>query len=382
MFPPMKRARALLFAESVPELALSEVEIAEAAWLIDVVSGRILAANGAGADVLGLKAGRAPLPLDASMPGLARLRALAAEPGRRDMTESERLLLWGRDGAVRPLCRIRFFGGGSSTLAAIVALAEADTAHRPQAPALPSVSPPSLSPSVHASLAHELKTPIGAIAAAAEIMKDERFGPLGTARYVGYAADIHGSAQHMLVVIDRMLGGDAGAQGGGAQHDLDFSEIDVADALRTTVSQLAPLAEQAGIMLSLHLPPRLPRVIADATSLKQIVLNLATNALKFTPRGGQVTVGARYSGEGPLTIAVSDTGPGIEEGEIERLLEPSGQPRAERHVARSADGGLGLGLPLARALAATNGAELVLESVPGKGTSARIVFSKDRVIPV
>lgn len=263
-------------------------------------------------------------------------------------------------------------------LAAIVVLAEVDTAHRPQAPAWPSLSPPS----GHASLAHELKTPISAIAAAAEIMKDERFGPLGTARYVGYAADIHGSAQHMLVVIDRMLGEDAGAEAGGAQHDLDFSEIDVADALRTTVSQLAPLAEQAGITLSLHVPPRLPRVIADATSLKQIVLNLATNALKFTPRGGQVTVEARYSGEGPLTIAVSDTGSGIEEGEIERLLAPAGPPRAERNAARSADGGLGLGLPLARALAAANGAELFLESTPGKGTSARIVFSKDRVIPV
>jgi signal transduction histidine kinase len=232
-----------------------------------------------------------------------------------------------------------------------------------------------------ARLAHELKTPLSAIAAAAEIMGDERFGALGNPRYAGYVRDIRGSAQHVLGVIDRMLA-DSLAEPPALQHDFAVTEIDTGEVLAATASQLTPLAERAGITLALELAPRLPHVIADATSLRQIVLNLVTNALKFTDRGGRITLAARSGGDGRLSITVSDTGSGMAVAEIERRLAPEGTaPREPRRGAAKGEG-LGLGLPLVQALAAANGAELRILSAPGKGTSASVVFEKGRVVPV
>ncbi|MCC7251599.1 HAMP domain-containing sensor histidine kinase [Hyphomicrobium sp.] len=438
----MKRAHIKAFAEDLPALALSQLEAGgRAAWMIDIAGGRILAASAAGSVLLGLEDDGAPPLLDASMPALARLRSLAAAPGR-DSAAAERLVLWGRDGAVSLRCRVEILGAAPHSLAVVTALSDASGATVPRTAGPPapftgddaklkeiarriregqmtgaqperrtsvgkraqppddagasgSAAPsegagptratnpahaePFLPVSVSASLAHELKTPVAAIAAAAEIMKDERFGPLGGARYVGYASDIYGSAQHVLRLIDRMLA-DSRVETDAAR-DLAFAEIDVGDVLQALVSQLGPLAEAAGIALTLDLTPRLPHVIADATSLRQMVFNLVTNALKFTQHGGHVTVGAHYNGEGPLVIAVSDTGPGLPHRELERLRAPDQCPRPGARGA--ADGlGLGLGLPLVQALAAANGAELVIESTPGKGTSASIFFAKDRVVPV
>lgn len=379
----MARARTIEVAADLPAPALALLEAsAPAAWLIDVTGGRLLAANAAGGALLGFDGEKnaPPLALDAAMPALARLRALAAGTSG-EQAGSERLVLWTRKGAVRVRCRVEIHRAAPPILAVVVAVAPgADAGASPAA--APRQAPSTVPPSLRASLAHELKTPVSAIAAAAEVMKDERFGPLGTVRYLGYASDIHGSAQHVLGVIDRMLA-DAGADTDPAlQPDLDFAEIDAGDVLRAAVSQLAPLAERAGISLALELAPRLPHLVADATSLRQIVFNLLTNALKFTGRGGQVTVAARYDGGGPLTIAVSDTGTGMAHGEVERLLAAGRVRPPQRRDGSASTGGLGLGLPLVQALARANGAELILESTPGKGTSACVVFGKDRVIPV
>jgi two-component system cell cycle sensor histidine kinase PleC len=446
----MKRGPALTFAKDLPAPALSHLEAAgDPAWLIDPAGGRILAANGAGAALLGLDAGTSPPLLDASMPAIARLRALVSDDGHDGDAREEPLVFWARGGAVRQQCRVRFLRDGVAVLAVVVAIEErgSELAHPPppqsQAHAAPPQSPAlflgddaaklkeiarriregqvgregqagasqerrrregkgseavAISPDaasgvptaaapisepipipLHASLAHELRTPVSAIAVAAEIMKDERFGPLGSARYVGYAADIHGNAQHMLRLIDRMLA--EGAEPDDAQHAFNFAELDVAELLQTAVSQLAPLAERAGIALKLELASRLPHVIADATSLRQILFNLVTNALKFTERGGQVTVSARYGGDGPLVIAVSDTGPGMTKTEAERLLAPARTQRSSGR-AKASGVGLGLGLPLVKALAKKNGADLSIDSAPGKGTTASIMFAKDRVVPV
>jgi signal transduction histidine kinase len=253
------------------------------------------------------------------------------------------------------------------------------------APGLPdsdaSPSNRAFSPTLRARLAHELKTPLSAIAAAAEIMKEERFGPLGSARYLGYASDIFGSAQHMLGVIERMLAERA-------DHDpltlvaaLDFAEIDAGAVLAASVSQVAPLAERAGIALAFELEPRLPHIVADATSLRQIVFNLLTNAIKFTQSGGSVKAIARYEVDGPFTIAISDTGSGMTprgSGTVSDAMKAS----ASRTKRKGSGAGLGLGLPMVQMLAEANGASLVIESVPGQGTSASIVFRKERVVPV
>lgn len=426
------RSPLVLLAEGLPGEALALLEAsAGAALLIDVGGGRLVAVNGKGAALLGVAAGTAPLLLDAAMPGLARLKALSGEDRPSLGEAAEKLVLWGARGAVRLSGRVRLFDTGGRTLAAVAAdrapapaaeasagapaLCAGDDAaklkeiarrirdgqaaaaarqerraprERPGGPAVAALAAaedgtapaplPAASVGERASLAHELKTPLAAIQAAAEIMRDERLGPLGSPRYVGYAADIHASAAHLLSVIERML-----AEGRAAgEAELAFAEIDAGAVLAATVSQLAPLAERAGLALALELAPRLPHLVADATSLRQMVLNLVTNALKFTPSGGTVTVAARYGGDGPLVIAVSDTGSGMSRREIEGALGRGRAPRREKRVGTAFAQGLGLGLPLVAALAHANGAELVIESAPGAGTSASLVFGKDRVIPV
>jgi two-component sensor histidine kinase len=414
----MRHVRLITFTEDLPSWALSELDAADqAAWLIDVESGRILAANGVGSDWLGLADRDAPVLLDAAMPALAQLRALAAGPTANKNAEED-LIFWARGSAVRAACRIGFLKDSRRVVAVVKAIGEDAPGPEPPpgAPTLPASDdgakireiarriregwltavPPArvnapdgsgLSGSPHpisavsltarASLAHEIKTPLSAIAAAAEIMKDECFGPLGGDRYLGYASDIHDSARHALVIVDRMLA-EAGAAG--PQLNLDFTQIDVREMLRKVASQVSPLAEGAGLSLEIDLPKRLPHIVADATSLRQILFNLVTNAIKFTSSGGTVAFSASYDGDGPLAITIQDTGRGMSEGEIERLSQPTSVFKIEH--GGGSRGGLGLGIPLAQKLAAANGAALVFTSKAGEGTAASLVFEKDRVIPV
>lgn len=370
----MGRPGVVQFVDDLPALDVSQLEASErAAWLIEVETGRLVAANAYGAALFGLRNGDQAPVFDASMPALVRLRSLAASGGAiEDGSQAPELLVfWTRNGVVRHPCRVHLTRAGTATIAAV-------TSQSGQQGETAATSAPGL----RASLAHELKTPVSALAAAAEIMKDQRFGPLGSERYVGYASDIHSSAQHVLEVIERMLSEPIVAAEGAPSSGLDFSEIDARAVLETSVSQLVPLAEHAGITLKLDLAPRLPHLVADATSLRQIVFNLLTNALKFTDRGGHVTVSARYSLDGPLAISISDTGSGMTQREIEDHLAPAAHGRPMRRRKPGSSTGLGLGLPMVRALAAANGAELVIESAPGKGTSAVVIFSKNRVVPI
>lgn len=378
----MIRARIITFAGDLPQAVLDELEESAeaAAWVADLSGGGVLAATTAGAELLGLAGTGAASPrLDAAMPALSRLRTLAAEtpPGG---AAAEPLTLWTPAGATQTRCRITFHRADALLLAVVRALAEADpsTEEAPHARDEASAAARAL----RAALAHELKTPLNAIAAAAEIMKDQRFGPLGSARYADYAADIHGSAQHVLRIIERMLDDSLFREGEVAQSAFDFAEIDTADVLAAVVSQLRPLAERAGIALTLEHTPRLPHIIADATSLRQIVLNLVTNALKFTDRGGYVTIRARYDGEGPLSITIADTGRGMSEDDIARALAREASAEMPGLSRSMGSDGLGLGLPLVQKLAQANGAQFALESTPGQGTSATVIFDKGRVVPV
>ena len=155
------------------------------------------------------------------------------------------------------------------------------------------------------------------------------------------------------------------ARGDGAAGQLSFAEIDLDDLARGVVSAMTPLAGDAGLGLVADLSDRLPHVVADRTAVRQILLNLITNAIKFTRRGGAIVVSTRYEGEGPVVLEVRDNGPGLD---------------ATAHGA--AGKGLGLGLPLVRAMAAANGADVAIESAPGQGTAVRITFRKDHVVPV
>ncbi|CAN0393009.1 unnamed protein product, partial [Phaeothamnion confervicola] len=205
-------------------------------------------------------------------------------------------------------------------------------------------------------LAHELRTPLGAIAVLAEIMRDERLGPLGSARYKGYAADIHQSALHANAVLAGWLEPSAG--GRGQAGVLDFIELDLAELAGGTISALDPLAERAGVLLGLETSPNLPRVIADRRSVRQVLINLIANGMKFTPPGGQIEVRVNYDAGGPVTIEVRDSGDGMTPDEL--ALARSRRPMPEALRRRS--GGSGIGLPLVRALASACGAVFEIDS--------------------
>lgn len=223
------------------------------------------------------------------------------------------------------------------------------------------------------TLAHELKTPVSAIVAASEIMRDEQLGPIGDERYRIYAADIHDSARLMLAIIDRMMeqrGREAATQ------PLEFTEVDPVELLHATVSSMLPLAERAHIRLKLvEAEIRLPKVIADAVALKQMLINLMTNSLKFTPEGGEVVARARYLEDDSLTFEVSDTGKGMSDQQVANAINGlvgDGTPRD--------GGGLGVGLPLVQKLSLASGARFDIISAPNQGTCARIIFPKDRIV--
>ncbi len=225
-------------------------------------------------------------------------------------------------------------------------------------------------------IAHELKTPLSAIAAAAEIMKDERLGTFGNDRYRGYAADIYESARHALGVLDRMMG--RASQSGDREPPLEFRQIDANAAVESAVSVMRPIADNAGVNLSSSSERALPHIVADETTLRQMLFNLISNAVKFTPAGGAVQVGTWSVLDGPVTIEVRDNGPGMTASEIAAALDHD-QPIEPRPRPK---GGLGLGLPLVRTLAEANGASIQIDSTPRKGTSVRLLFPKTRVVPV
>ena len=227
-----------------------------------------------------------------------------------------------------------------------------------------------------ARLVHELRTPLGAIAMLAEIMRDERLGPLGTQRYRGYAADIHDSAAHANTVLAAFLDPANAARGAGGP--MEFAELDLKPIVAGSVSALAPVAERAGVSLIARLPASLPHVIADRRSLRQILNNLVSNALKYTPPGGEVVVSVSYRASGPVVIEVADTGDGMTPAELERATDGAGGAEALRR--RS--GGSGIGLPLVRAMAAASGATFHIDSALGLGTRATVSFHHDRVVLV
>lgn len=214
--------------------------------------------------------------------------------------------------------------------------------------------------------------------ALAEIMTEEHLGPLPNVRYRGYIRDIRDSARHALAVIDGMLERRSIATG---QVELVFAEIDLNDTAEACLATMRPLADKAGLTLSTALAEGLPKVIADSRCLKQILLNLLSNSVKYAGTGAEVCVRSGYELAGPVWIEVADTGRGIPADILARTLRaPSGQ-LSENML--SAEGRrVGLGLPLSRQLARANGGRLELDSASETGTRVRIVFAKDRAVPV
>ena len=157
--------------------------------------------------------------------------------------------------------------------------------------------------------------------------------------------------------------------------DLDFTAVDLPELVEACVNSLQPLAKRERILLRTSLAPNLPAVIADRRRLKQILLNLLSNAIKFTNAGGQVIVSARVIDGGDLRLRVHDTGVGMTEDEIAAAMQPFHQ----LDTAPRKQAGTGLGLPVTKALVEANRARLVIASERGAGTSADVIFAKDRL---
>ena len=225
-----------------------------------------------------------------------------------------------------------------------------------------------------AKVSHEVRTPLNSILGFSELMLEERLGAIGNARYKGYVEDIHQSGLYALSLLNDLL--DISKIDAG-KFDLDFTAVDLPELVEACVNSLQPLAKRERILLRTSLAFNLPAVIADRRRLKQILLNLLSNAIKFTNAGGQVIVSARLIDGGDLRLRVHDNGVGMTEDEIAAAMQPFHQldtaPRKQT--------GTGLGLPVTKALADANRARLLIASQRGAGTSADVIFPKDRLTP-
>jgi signal transduction histidine kinase len=222
-----------------------------------------------------------------------------------------------------------------------------------------------------AKVSHEVRTPLNSIIGFAELMLQERFGPIGNQRYSGYVEDIHHSGLYALSLLNDLL--DISKIDAG-KFELNFTAVDVPEIVEDCAASLQPLAKRSRIVLRTSLAPELPIVVADPRRLKQILLNLLTNAIKFTKEGGQVIVSGTLV-DGELRIRVRDNGIGMTRDEIAFAMQPFHQldtaPRKQT--------GTGLGLPVTKALVDANRARLVLSSEPGIGTSADVIFPAERL---
>ena len=225
-----------------------------------------------------------------------------------------------------------------------------------------------------ANMSHELRTPLNAVIGFAEMMAAGTFGPLGSPRYEEYANAIRGSGAHLLSLINDIL--DLSRLDAG-QSDLIDEELDVEEIAETCMTMIAAQAKGAQVAVSRAVAPNLPLLRADRRRVKQVLINLLANAVKFTPAGGQVSLSALMTQDGELTFAVSDTGIGIAKEDIPKALERFGQ--VDSKLSRRYEGA-GLGLPLAKQLMELHGGTLVLQSELNVGTTVSVTFPRERLV--
>ena len=223
-----------------------------------------------------------------------------------------------------------------------------------------------------ARMSHEVRTPLGAMIGFAELMLEERFGPIQNPRYREYVRDIHESGQYVISLVNDLL--DLARIEAG-KMELSFASVDLNAVLNSCVTLMQPQASKAHIVLRGSLEEKLPPVVADERSMRQIILNVLGNALKFTDAGGQVILSSARTPSGEVVIRVRDTGIGMSEQEVVEALKPF---RRLAHGRKTP--GTGLGLPLTVALVEANRGALRISSTPGEGTLVEVVLPASRVL--
>jgi signal transduction histidine kinase len=225
-----------------------------------------------------------------------------------------------------------------------------------------------------ASMSHELRTPLNAIIGFSDMMMSEMFGPLGHPKYGEYIRDIHSSGSHLLALINDVLDMSKIEAG---RFELDESIVNLGSVVDSCLAMIEWRASKNEVDLGERPHLVLPNVLADERAIRQVLLNLVTNAVKFTPRGGRVQIAGGTDANGDVLVAVADTGVGIPTEALERLFEPF--QRASVQVARQQEG-TGLGLAISRRLMELHGGALEIESAVGEGTVVRIRFPATRVV--
>ena len=225
-----------------------------------------------------------------------------------------------------------------------------------------------------AKISHEIRTPLNSIIGFSEVMMAERFGPIANERYLAYLKDIHESGGHLVSLLNDLL--DLSKIEAG-KLELNFASVNLNELTQQCVALMQPQANQEKIIIRTSLPPGLPPVMADARSVRQIVLNLLSNSIKFTGAGGQVIISAALTDNGDVVLRVRDTGVGMSEKEIQMALEPFRQLATS---SRWGSGGTGLGLPLTKALAEANRANFAIKSAANTGTLVEVSFPASRVL--
>ena len=223
-----------------------------------------------------------------------------------------------------------------------------------------------------AKVSHEVRTPLNAIMGFAEVIMEERFGPIGNERYKDYLKDIHASGAHVMSLVNDLL--DLSKIEAG-KLELTFGSVDANRIVSECISLMQPQANRDRVIIRSSLAQRLPNIVADERSLRQIVLNLLSNAVKFNEAGGQVIVSTALTDAGHAVIRIRDTGIGMSDSELQVAMEPFRQIATARRA-----GGTGLGLPLTKALVEANRASFTIKSKQNDGTLIEVAFPPTRVL--
>lgn len=225
-----------------------------------------------------------------------------------------------------------------------------------------------------AHVSHEIRTPLNAIIGFADMMASERLGPVGHPRYIEYSNDIGRSGRHVLDIVNDLL--DISKIEAG-ELDLDFVAVGLDETVSEAVSLVQPQANGQRVIIRTALSQAVPQVVADLRSIKQIVLNILSNAIRFTPSGGQIVVSTAYEANGSVVLRIRDTGIGMNRAELELAMKPFRQVAG---ASRKRGDGTGLGLPLTKAMVDANRANFAITSAPNEGTLVEITFPSQRVL--
>jgi signal transduction histidine kinase len=225
-----------------------------------------------------------------------------------------------------------------------------------------------------ANMSHELRTPLNAIMGFSEVMKDQHLGPMDNQRYLGYAGDIHASGRYLLGIINDIL--DLSKIEAGKMTVENAEEFPLYQALEGSLAICTSLGEKFGVRIESRLPPEDVRLLAVERMIRQIMINLVGNAIKFTPAGGTIQVSGSACADGGYAVAILDSGIGMTDQEIIKALTPFGQIENKMTATHN---GTGLGLPLAKAMLELHDGHLEISSAPGCGTRIVMNFPASRI---